>query len=58
MSILLALGGLGVAVASLFLLITNVSGACSGVLSLLYCVAFMACSVVGAKGVKDLLPKK
>ena len=58
MNILLALGGIGAAVGSLALLISNVSGACSGILSLLYCVAFIVCSVVGAKGANGLLSKK
>lgn len=58
MSILLALGGTAAAVASFVLLMSNVMGACSGVLSLLYTVAFVPCAVAGAYGIKALMPKK
>ena len=58
MNLLLALGGLGSAVACLFLLITNVAGPCTAILNLLYTVAFIPLSVVGGYGIKGLLPKK
>ena len=58
MSILLALGGTAAAVASFVLLMSNVMGACSGVLSLLYTVAFVVLSVVGAFGMNNLVKKK
>ena len=58
MNLLLALGGTGAALASLILLISNVAGPCVAILNLLYCVAFIPLSIVGAYGVKGLLPKK
>ena len=58
MSILLALGGSAAAVASFVLLMSNLMGTCSGVLSLLYTLAFVPCCVAGAFGIKGLLPKK
>ena len=58
MAILMAILGSVLCVASFWLLVTNVSGACSGVLGLVACVGFIVCSVVGAKGWYDLFGGK
>jgi hypothetical protein len=58
MSILLALGGAAAAVASFVLLMSNVMGACNGPLCLLYTMAFVVLSVVGAFGLNNLVRKK
>ena len=58
MNILLALGGCGLSVGSFVLLMSNLFGPCSGILSLLYTVAFIVCSVAGAFGFKNLFTKK
>jgi len=58
MNLLLGLGGSAACVASFILLISNLLGPCNGPLCLLYTVAFVILSVVGAYGIKELLPKK
>ena len=58
MSIVMALAGSALTAASFFTLITNVSGACSGALSLLTSVGVVVCSVVAAKGWHGMLVKK
>lgn len=58
MNLLLGLGGSAAAVASFILLISNLLGPCQGPLCLLYTVAFVVLSVVGAFGLHDLVKKK
>lgn len=58
MSILMAIAGSALSVGSLWTLITNVSGACSGVLSLIASIGVVVCSVVAAEGWYKLLGKK
>ena len=58
MSIIMALAGSALSVGSFWLLITNTSGDCSGVLGLIACVGFVVCSVVAAKGWHGMFSKK
>ena len=58
MSIIMALAGSALTVGSFWTLITNVSGACSGALSLLTSIGFVVCSVVAAKGWHGMFVKK
>ena len=58
MSILMAILGSVLCVASFWLLIVNTSGACTGIISLVACVGIIVCSVVGAKGWYDLFGGK
>ena len=58
MSILMAVLGSVLTAASFWLLVTNVSGACSGVLGLVACVGIVVCSVVAAQGWYNLLAGK
>jgi len=58
MSILMAVLGSILTGASFWLLVTNVSGTCSGVLGLVASVGVVVCSVVAAQGWYDLLAGK
>ena len=58
MSILMAIAGSALSVGSFWMLITNVSGACSGVVGLATSLSFVVCAVVGAEGWKRIFTKK
>ncbi len=57
MSILMALAGSAVSVGSIVALVSNVSGACSSMVSLLYCVVFVFSSIVAGDGWYKMLGK-
>lgn len=58
MSIIMAIAGSALSVGSFWLLISNVSGACTGMLNLIASIGVVVCSVVGADGWYKLLADK